>query len=177
MKKEMILAIFLGLVLGLIVTYGIYTARQSLTDSGGISTEGSPEPISETQAALHNAITLLSPEEGSVYTTPEVKIIGTTDPLAQVIIMLNDKPFILESDSSGNFSVEDTLRAGANFVVVRAIDEEGNIATMERTIAYTTVDFDQPIPASPSATATASASPKATPKPATKPATSSGVPR
>lgn len=174
MKKEIVLAICLGLLLGLIVTYGVYRARVSL-DEPAISDSvfSSATPLPTTTEAAHNSITLLSPEDESVQDTAEVKVIGTTDPNAQVVIFVNDVPHILTSDTSGNFSITDTLKAGPNRITVQTIDEDGNTAQIERVVTFSTIDFDDQTVASTSAAASPSAKPTATPKPAT----SSGVKR
>ncbi len=171
MKKEVFVAIFLGLILGLVVSYGIYTARKSLKDTQN-KIEVTPEPTPS--SGIHNSLTLLSPEDESIQAVKEVKITGTTDADSLVIIFVNDKEYISNADGSGNFSLQTDLTQGANVIVVRTIDEDGNVAEEERTVIFTTVSLDETASASaspspsPKASATPKASPKVTPSPTTR---------
>lgn len=166
MKKEIIFAIVLGLSLGLIVTYGTYRARKSFSGASTTAEEtnngqvtGTPEPGSE-------LISLLSPEDESITATKEVKVTGTTTPNSLVTIYVHNKPYIIQADASGNFSVQGTLETGANIIVVSAIDEDGHVAEVERTVIYSTVPLEAPVA---SAAASPSPKPKATVRPTVKP--------
>lgn len=168
MKKEVIIAIVIGLVLGLIVTYGIYRAKTSLNSSqqaASTSNDASPSPSS----SLHNSLTLLAPEDESVQATSDVKVTGTTDPDALVIIFMNDLPQVIRADKSGNFSIQTKLQQGSNVITVRTLDEEGNTAEAQRTVIFTTVSLEETAVASSSAQASPSAKPTASIKPKPSP--------
>src|SRR5258708_32587317 len=111
MKKEVLVAILIGLGLGLIVTYGIYRAKTSLS-SGQQATSTSNEASPSPGGSVHNSLTLLSPEDESVQATADVKVTGTTDPNALVVIFMNEQPQVIRADKSGNFSVQKTLQQG-----------------------------------------------------------------
>lgn len=166
MKKEVFIAIFIGLGLGLIVTYGIYRAKTSFNSGqqAASTTEPSPTPSD----AVHNSLSLLSPEDESVQATNEVKVTGTTDPDALVIIFLNDLPKVIRADKSGNFSVQMTLQQGGNVITVRTLDEQGNSVEQQRTVIFTTASLEDTPTASSSAQATASAKLTATASAKTK---------
>lgn len=172
MRKEILSAIFLGLGLGLIVTYGTYTARRSL--GGRQSSNLSATPTATPSTTDNSLLTLASPEDESIQATKDVRVTGTTKPNSIVIIFIQDQQEVTQADSSGNFSIQGTLETGANVIVVRAIDEDGNVTEVERTVILSTVDLDAPVA---STAAKASPSPKATAKPSTKTATSSGTAR
>jgi hypothetical protein len=155
MKKEVLIAILIGLGLGLIVTYGIYRAKTSLNSSQQAATtsESSPDPSD----SVHNSLTLLSPEDETIQATSEVKITGATDPNALVIIFLNDLQQVIRADKSGNFSVLTNLQQGSNVIIVRTLDEDGNSAEQQRTVIFSTASLEETATASSSAQATASA--------------------
>ncbi len=159
MRKEVIVAILLGLSLGLIVSYGVYRARKSLQTSDTSSQQtdngASPNP----SASPHTSLVLVSPDDESIQTTKDVKVTGTTLPNALVVIFVNDKENITNADSSGNFSIETELQPNANVITVRSIDEDGNTAEEKRTVIFTNVSLDEVPTASSSAlSATPSAS-------------------
>jgi hypothetical protein len=168
MKKEVIIAICIGLGLGLVVTYGIYRAKTSLNSirqaASTVSDAASPTP----SGALHNSLTLLSPQDESVQTTTDAKVTGTTDPEAFVIILLNDlQPQVIQADKSGNFSLQIALQQGSNVVVVRALDEDNNSVEAQRTVIVSTASLEEPATASTSAQTSTTTSPS--PSPSTKP--------
>jgi hypothetical protein len=175
MRKEVLFAIFLGLGLGLIVTYGTYTAKRSLTSRQ--TTNLTATPTASPLAANNIDLTLASPEDESIQSTKEVRVTGTTKPNSIVTIFIHNQPLVTQADASGNFSVTGNLENGANVIIVRAIDEDGTISEVERTVVFSTIDFDAPV-ATATATPKVTATPKATPKTTATPKPSpTGTPR
>ncbi len=164
MKKEVVIAIIIGLSLGLVVTYGIYRAKTSLSSgqqAASTTNDASPTP----PGSVHNSLKLLSPEDESVQANNEVKVTGATDPDAIVIIFMNEQPKVIHADKSGNFSIQATLQAGSNVITVRTLDEEGNSVEEQRTVIFTTASFEDTPVATPSGAVQVSPTPKASPKP------------
>ena|SRR5260221_724466 len=154
MKKEVIFAILIGLILGLIVTYGIYRARTTFISVTGPHNQLNASATPEPSGSVHNSLTLVSPDDESVQSSRDVKITGVTDPNAIVIIFVNDRQRVTNADNSGNFSVSDKLDKDGNTIIVRTIDENGNVAEEKRTVIISTTPFDQVPTASFSATTT-----------------------
>src|SRR5688572_27112854 len=96
MKKEVAFAIVIGLVLGLVVTFGIYTARQAAEPSVAKSAEllasttpdGGPNPVLN---APNSSLVVISPEDGLITNAKEVQVSGTTLPDALVLMFYNDQ--------------------------------------------------------------------------------------
>jgi len=135
MKKEILLAIFVGLALGLIITYGAYRARKSdldLAEQASTTTETETEPSPTSLIALH------SPEDETIQDQESVTVAGTTTITSFVVIFINDEEHITQSDESGNFSIEAKLEKGSNIITVYSLDEDGNSTKIERTVIYTT---------------------------------------
>ncbi len=163
MKKEVFFAIFLGLGLGLIVTYGIYTARSAfLKHPDQITASPTATPAA---SPADSSLSLFSPDDESIQFDPAIKVTGTTFLNAHVIIFVNNTSTITSADATGNFSVEQTLTEGANVITVRALDDNGNQAEQRRTVIYTTTSLDAPTATQ---SATPSASPKTSPSPTPK---------
>lgn len=156
MKKEVVIAVLIGLSLGLIVTYGIYTARRSLMSTN--SSLPTPTP-SSTPAPTSSVLSVVSPDDESLQFTSDVKIAGTTKPGSLVIIFINDKYQITHADQSGNFGIGVQLDEGSNVITTRAIDDNGQTVDDQRTVIYSTTDLTEPV-ASSSATVVATPSAK-----------------
>lgn len=155
MKKEVFIAIFVGLSMGLIITFGIYrvktavTTKPSTTIATQVSDSGeTPEPT---------AITLHSPEEGLITSETDLTVTGTTIPNAFVVLFTNDTDQVSNSDDSGHFSFTTELSEGPNIIRVHVVNQETEVSVLDRLVVVSSV-FDQPEIASESAqSATSSA--------------------
>ena len=137
MRKELILTILIGLVVGLVVVFGIYRTKNFFTprDQGTkLEASPSPQPSAET---LGNLV-IHTPEDESIQETSETTIAGTTNANAFVIIFVGDQEFITTADESGNFSISTDLETGSNIIVINSLDEDGLSVSEERTVIYTT---------------------------------------
>lgn len=134
MRKEIVLAIVIGLGVGLILTYGFYLARTALQrdpdNNLGQETNTSPSP----DPSGNGTLSLISPVDESVQSSSSITIAGTTIVDSFVVIFVNDEEFITTADESGNFSIETELEDGSNVITVHAIDEDGNETIVERTV-------------------------------------------
>lgn len=133
MRKELLLAIILGLSLGLIITYGIYRSRNASvnTDQQEVL-KASPSPVSETAGNL----SILTPKDESIVNQSEINITGLTDPDAYLVIFVNDNENITLADASGNFSLKTNLELGSNVIRVHSLDTDGKKSIEEITIIY-----------------------------------------
>ncbi len=134
MKKEVLIAIFVGLSMGLIITFGVYRVKNSITESP--STNNIIENQLETKEAT-SAATLLalhSPENGIVQTEKELTVTGTTIPNAFVVLFVNDEDYISNTDDSGNFSFKINLEDGTNIIRVHVLNNNGEETVEERLV-------------------------------------------
>ena len=141
MKKELSLAVLIGLILGLIITYGVYRARRAEQETAVQTTESIAGQVEGEPLASNQVITLSSPADESVQAFPEIKIAGTTKPNIFVIIFIGEDEFITTADNTGNFAIEGKLTAGGNVISVQTLDEEGQVNKIERVVIYTEVDY------------------------------------
>jgi hypothetical protein len=166
MRKEVILAILLGLVMGLIITYGIYRARTSFESASNNPFAPSPTPATSLEQTSGHLV-LITPEDESVTANPELTITGTTLPKSIVVIFVNDTYSITSADETGNFSEKVTLADGSNFISIHSLDENGQSTQVDRTVVVAEETGDQ--------INTPESTPSATPT--TKAATTSGTRR
>lgn len=151
MKKEVLIAILIGLTFGLIITYGVYRMRLALTrDSTNVSVETSPVPSPSTTATT---ISILHPEDGIIQAEKELTVTGTSTPDSYVVLFVNNEDYISTADQTGSFSFNVILNSGGNVLKVHAVSSDGTTTVLERTVIV------QELTTSPSSTP--SASPKA----------------
>lgn len=140
MKKEVFLAISIGFVLGLIITFGIWTANKSLKQLPQTTPTPAPTPAASISPTPASAVTLTlsSPEDESLTNVSSVTVSGKTFPNASVAIASESDDQIVTADSSGNFSTTVDLDGGYNTITATAFDQTGNSSSQSVTVTYTT---------------------------------------
>ncbi|HSW89543.1 MAG TPA: hypothetical protein VLH19_01590 [Patescibacteria group bacterium] len=163
MKKEVSIAIALGVIVGLVVMYGVIRAKRAVEEvlpsptinPSGAAITATPTPDLSTSEHIR----LSEPTNDSLVSTPDIHVTGQTIPNSTVLILDNTREYPSVSDQNGNFSVAVTLEAGANTLVARVLTDDGQTYSIMREIIYSTADiFATSIPtptATPKATASA----------------------
>lgn len=169
MRKEVLISILVGLFLGLVITYGFYTAKLS-TQTADVTKKQDIEqqPTSVPESSAIGKLKISAPEDESLTTSGKINLIGQTDKNSFVVISLLDLVRIITSDDSGKFSQEVQLKPGGNIIEVKTLDENGAVSSATRSIFF---DDGLITVASGSATTikpTATPQPKITPKPTAK---------
>ena len=141
MKKEILIAILIGFILGLIITFGIWTANKSLKAS---LQEAKPTPeetgISVVKEGQEEKLllTISDPENNSISDKEKITIFGETSPLAIVSVIYQEGEEITEADEEGKFEVEISLVGGTNEIQISAYDDQSNEAGKILNIIYST---------------------------------------
>lgn len=142
MRKEVLIAIVIGFALGLVITFGIWTANRALKKP--VSQE--PEPVAQqetTPTPLTQEFSLVidSPENNSISTEEKIQVSGQTAGSAVVVILYPEGEKILEANQEGKFSTEIELAGGQNEIIVSAYDQEGNEIKQTLTVVYSTAEI------------------------------------
>lgn len=156
MKKEMLLTVLVGLIIGLIITFGMYRARLAQIPEESTLLTATATPTTDVEGNQSGTLVLHSPEDEIIVDGETLTIAGTTQPNIYIAIFVNDLESITTADASGNFSVQKELENGSNVIVVQAIAADGTVTKVERTVIYSTVDIEL---ATPEATSSASPTP------------------
>lgn len=142
MRKEVFLAIIIGFSLGLVITYGIWTANKALKETAPKS-EITPQAIQEvTPSAIPPSLLIInSPEDNTLSDKEKIELAGKATPKAAVVVLYSEGEKILEADEGGNFSTEITLVGGSNEITVTSYNTDGNEATTTLTVVYSTAQI------------------------------------
>ena len=139
MRKEVILAIVGGAVLGLLVIGGLWWTNKATTEENLNIT---PTPVLEQPPTLTSApslsLEIISPEDESIIEEEKITLEGETAPESVVVVIYPEGENIVEADEGGNFETEITLVGGANEIKITAYDEERNQAKKNLTLIYST---------------------------------------
>lgn len=109
------------------------SAVQNNEPTKGVVDQGNSPKTAEKTFMSAISLTVSSPVNGLVSTSPTVIVKGITLPNADVAVNDSD----LKADASGAFSVSIKLDEGDNVIVVIANDDQGNVAEKEITVTYT----------------------------------------
>lgn len=169
MRKEVLLAIFIGLSLGLIITYGIYTARSSRRSPTATPTPGPVvDPLSSPFESTELIVT--NPQDEIIQRDPDLTVTGTTWPNSFVVVVVKEREVITTADENGDFSVRVRLETGGNIITIVALNTDGRQVTQERTVTWAAdEDLAEEESASPSPTARPTTRPTTSPSPANTP--------
>lgn len=147
MRKAITIFVSVFILLILIGVLGFFYFNKRLIESKNLreSTEILTEtgkkllspPASEstnTMGAVETSlpISVFSPSDKSIVTSPFITLRGKT--VSQAEVFVNDKETI--ADGNGDFSVSLTLDEGENPIMVVANDANGNVGEAEITITY-----------------------------------------
>jgi hypothetical protein len=146
MKKEILIAIVIGFVLGLIITFGIWTANKSLQDNNAVpqAQENESQPIvNENSQNVEEkmSLSITSPQDNSLLDQEEIEITGKTSPSANIVILFEEGEEIIQADGQGEFKKTITLSGGANEITITAVDQDGNEASKVLNLVYSTAQI------------------------------------
>ncbi len=148
MKKELILAIVIGLAIGFGLAAVFWSRTQSSINlsllnrqEGQTPTSPSPAPETTNDKTQEIALKITEPENEIVHTEEELTIIGETGINATVVIIWEEGEDILVADENGEFQSEITLVGGENRIDITAYADDGTENSQTLTITYSTAEF------------------------------------
>jgi hypothetical protein len=144
MRKEVAYAIVGGIVLGLIVAFGVY--RINSTISGKNRGAGIATPTPKSAALGEFKVVLDKPGENDVITTDSVIVSGLTRPLSWITFSGEDSDYIVQSDTSGVFSQDVELTSGVNQIKVTAFEASGRTSATQVLVVYSSSFREKTLP-------------------------------
>jgi len=145
MRKEIIFAIILGLILGGIILYGLRLANQATKDLN-LTPQTTPTPEvqstnSQTSPETKDTLTISYPQDNSVSSTEKITLTGSGPANANLAIIAENYQEFIQTDDQGNFSQEINLVGGENEISVSLVNQ-GKLETKQITIIYTTAKIE-----------------------------------
>lgn len=140
-KKEVTVAVIIGLILGVIVVGGVLRARKALMSIG---VTPSPTPSSQVTASKDENSGLfltLSTPDNQVLQQSSLTVSGKTLPGTYIVINGEAGDSIIVPNDLGDFSQSVTLVRGANTINVTVYQEDGTKKEVTITAVYTTAEI------------------------------------
>ncbi len=143
MKKEILIAIVIGFALGLLITFGIWTANKALKTQSKAPTEEikSEAVVEPTPIPAGFSLSILSPEDEALIDTNRAEIKGSSVAAAIIVIVAEKEEKIIEADENGSFATEVSLVRGINEITVTAFNQEGEKTSQTLNVVYSTAEI------------------------------------
>lgn len=142
MKKEILLAIFLGLTVGLLIAFGAYSANKALKEQKIKKIASQPSPsLPPKLSKKNNQLTIDQPENNLVIKEKEATISGQAKPNSTIAILAEDQEKILMANEQGFFSSQIKLIAGVNEITVAAIDKKNQKQEKKIMVVHSTAEI------------------------------------
>jgi hypothetical protein len=134
MRKEVIIAVFAGIVFGAVIAFGVWRANIAFNPQGSVS--DTTDNISEKANSNGVDLAISEPVDKSVYTESGVDVKGLTKPKNIVIISTEDEDYILKAQEDGSFDQSIELVSGINQVEIASINETGARSSSQLVLIY-----------------------------------------
>lgn len=140
MKKEVIIAIIIGLLIGLIFTLGISTANKALNQqkANKLTPQESGNSLTPSNNNQQKTLTVTSHENFDLINQSEITLSGIAWPNAVIALMTETKTKLTQADSEGIFTFTITLIKGFNEITLIAADETNTTQTQNLVLTYST---------------------------------------
>ncbi|MFH2061764.1 MAG: hypothetical protein ABIJ43_02150 [Candidatus Beckwithbacteria bacterium] len=144
MKKEALIAIVVGLILGLIITVGIYTANRSINQLKAnkvakSDTTATPLPPNQPE---EKSLEITSHESFDLINQSEVTLSGIAWSDAVIALLTEDQELLTTADPDGIFSFNFDLIKGYNEIQVIATDDTGETNSKSLILTYSTTKIE-----------------------------------
>jgi len=137
MRKEIIIAIIIGFVVGLIITFGVFIANRSLKERSQPKAN-LPSPLATPLPSPVTNIEITEPDNNLVVDKDTVAVSGKTEPKTTIAIFAENYEDLIFSDDEGLFITEVPLVGGANEIKLTSVGKNGERQEKVLTIVYTT---------------------------------------
>ncbi len=143
LKKEGMVAIFIGLLIGLLIAGGVIRARtafqnQPKNSTSNQSPSASNKPDGEEQTLF---LEITAPADNTIAEEPKVTVTGRTNPENYVAIVAEKSEHLIVPNDIGQFSQEIALIGGANTVKITVYTATGEKVEKTLNIVYTTAEI------------------------------------
>lgn len=141
-KKEITVAIVIGLIISAIVIGGILRARRAISNLklDIPKSSSTPYPSASVNPETGLFVVIDSPDN-QVLTEPKLTLSGKTVSKAYIVINGEAGDYIIVASDTGKFSQEINLSKGANTIKITVYEENGNNTSTTINAVYSTSEI------------------------------------
>ncbi len=142
MKQERVILSFIMVLIGLLVAgvaFYLYQGTKTIPASNiKTVTVATPSPTPEASSIY---LSLDNPADESVTQNKTVTISGKTTPNATIVVLTDSAQEVVTPTAEGSFTTTLTLSDGENLIRVIAFASDGESASAQRMVTYSTEQF------------------------------------
>ncbi len=142
MKQERVILSFIMVLIGLLVAgvaFYLYQGTKTIPASNiKTVTVATPSPTPEVSSIY---LSLDNPADESVTQNKTVTISGKTTPNATIVVLTDSAQEVVTPTAEGSFTTTLTLSDGENLIRVIAFASDGESASAQRMVTYSTEQF------------------------------------
>jgi len=136
MRKEVIIAVVLGFLLGLVLTFGFWTANQAIKER---KTEKTNKIITATPTPSPQvSFSINQPQNNLVTSNSKIEVAGQASPDSVIIAFSEDNQTFCVSDPDGFYSLSFPLVKGSNKITVKSINKLDEVEEKNLMVVYST---------------------------------------
>jgi hypothetical protein len=136
MRKEVLWAVIAGIILGLVVAFGVYRINSTISGNKSRNNIDLSTPTPPPGTSGEFKIVLDKPAENDVVTQNLVTVSGLTKPSSWVTFSGESGDYTIQSDASGAFAQDVDLIPGINQIKVTAFETSGGKSATEVLVVY-----------------------------------------
>lgn len=142
-KKEVTVAIVIGLIIALVVTGGILRARTALSKIKIPTKDSQNRPVEsgKIDKKSNELFVELTTPDNSVTASPVLTLTGKTLPGTYIAILAEKGEYLIIPSDAGTFSQEISLVKGANTITVTVYQNDGKKVEKTLNAVYTTAQL------------------------------------
>jgi hypothetical protein len=143
-KKEVTVAIVIGLIIALVVTGGILRARTALSKikiPSKDAQQNRPVESGKIERKSNELFVDLTTPDNSVTTEPKLTLTGKTLPGTYIAILAEKGEYLIVPSDAGTFSQDIVLIKGANTITVTVYQNDGKKVEKTLSAVYTTAQL------------------------------------
>lgn len=130
MRKEIFIAIFAGLTIGIILAFGVWRInsrnRANFNESTAQQAEFNAKDETNSLTSLDTNLSLTNIEDGMIYLESPVVISGISNKESTFVISDETEDFIVKAKQDGTFEQSIKLNKGINKIVISSLGANGN---------------------------------------------------
>lgn len=135
MRKEPLIAIIVGSLLGVAVAFGIWQVSRNQSETQDL--ENAEQNIQISSEANNVEFKINNPKDLAVVDSSELEVSGTA-PIGSLVVIKADEYYFASSDNNGSFSIPVSLASGLNSLAIWSLAPGQMTQESYLTIVYTT---------------------------------------
>lgn len=141
MEKEVFIAILVGFLIGLVVTFGVWQANKAIKSSiTSISPSPSPS-VFFPEEQQKPVLSILDPPNEFLSKESKITLRGSYKPESQIAIIYEKGEKIIQTNHDGFFETQIDLVLGENLIEIYGFTNQGDEAKQILTIVHSTADI------------------------------------